>query len=109
MVCRHNAWLIEANLAPDMSHSTPITTELIPAMIADTLKVVVDGRETGLPNDDGDLCLPGTLSDTLSVALSLALSLTLSLTLSLILSLTHSLWHSLCGTLSVVLSVTLSP
>lgn len=44
----YNAWLIEANLSPDLSHSTPVTAELVPEMIADTMKVIVDGVETGL-------------------------------------------------------------
>ncbi|KAK3276980.1 hypothetical protein CYMTET_14985 [Cymbomonas tetramitiformis] len=37
-----NTWLIEVNAAPAMSHSSPVTARMVPAMVESTLKVMVD-------------------------------------------------------------------
>ena len=42
-----NVWLIEINSSPAISHSTKVTEELVPAMLEDLLKVVVDGGKEG--------------------------------------------------------------
>jgi len=41
-------WLLEVNLTPDMSHSTPVTAKLVHEMVEDTAKVIVDCQETGM-------------------------------------------------------------
>ena len=51
---KHNAWLIEANLNPDMSHSTSITGEMVEEMIADSVAVVTDANDTGLVGKDAE-------------------------------------------------------
>merc|ERR1740130_999886 len=49
---KFNAWLIEANLNPDMSHSTSITGELVEEMISDTVRVICDANDTSLVQSD---------------------------------------------------------
>ena len=40
-----DAVLIEANLDPDMSHSTPITAEIVPEAVQGLLDIVIDGED----------------------------------------------------------------
>lgn len=38
-------WLLEVNKCPTMEHSTAVTSHLVPKMLNDLIKVVVDTRE----------------------------------------------------------------
>ena len=46
-------WLLEINASPSMEHSTPVTAELCPQAIDDTIKVVVDVPEQIKKNGGG--------------------------------------------------------
>ena len=46
-------WLLEINASPSMEHSTPVTAELCPQAIDDTIKVVVDVPEQMKKNGAG--------------------------------------------------------
>ncbi|CAG0921237.1 unnamed protein product, partial [Notodromas monacha] len=37
-------WIIEINSSPDLNHSTPVTTRLVPQMFEDLIKVLIDRR-----------------------------------------------------------------
>ena len=55
-----NVWLIEVNTSPDISHSTPVTASLVPEMLEDLLKVVVDKE----PRQLGKWVLLSTMPET---------------------------------------------
>lgn len=38
-------WLLEVNLCPTMEHSTKVTSRLVPMMMEDLAKVLVDIKE----------------------------------------------------------------
>lgn len=38
-------WLLEINLCPTMEHSTKVTKQLVPKMMEDLCKVIIDGKE----------------------------------------------------------------
>lgn len=39
-------WLLEINLCPTMEHSTKVTSNLVPKMTEDMIKVLVDRKES---------------------------------------------------------------
>lgn len=39
---QYRPWLIEVNSSPSMDKSTPVTAQLVPAVLEDLIKVVVD-------------------------------------------------------------------
>lgn len=46
-------WLLEINLCPTMEHSTKVTTRLVPKMMEDLAKVIVDQKfAAGLSQSD---------------------------------------------------------
>ena len=49
-----DVWLLEANLTPDMSHSTDVTAELVEQMVEDTAKVIIDCKDTGIKLPEGE-------------------------------------------------------
>ena len=50
-----NVWLIEINTSPDMTHSTPVTTRLVPEFQSDIVKWVTDYNVFGKRNEEADL------------------------------------------------------
>lgn len=50
-------WLLEINLCPTMEHSTKVTKHLVPKMMEDLCKVIIDGKELpeeGIKKSTGD-------------------------------------------------------
>ncbi|KAG7399108.1 hypothetical protein PHYBOEH_009686 [Phytophthora boehmeriae] len=47
----YHVWLLEVNVSPDVSHSTRITTEMVPKATVDALNVVLDTEDARSPDN----------------------------------------------------------